>query len=215
MKKAMRLLHWALIVPMFVIALAHADDQNDIMQLVQNLYREDAKALLCHKPMESSGIDNRYIIVSERYFSIEFMKYYKNICLNQPTNSHGYTIWSEDARTGQSGILSYPDSKAEFTNLYIGQPKITGTQARIRTTYDLPDASYKDFGNFTVFSLIKENSQWKIDDIELGGHDLDKNNERVSMTGLPSIKSLKQYFRKNLIEAEAKTKTSTKKKSPK
>lgn len=57
-----------------------------------------------------------------------------------------------------------------------------------------------------MFSLIKEDGQWKIDDIELGGHDFDKYNKRESMTGLQVIKSLKQFIRKGLAEHEAEKK---------
>lgn len=209
MNLAKKLLQLALIVSMSAFNLAQADDLQDITKLIQNLYNEDVKPLIC---IDSRGEqDVKLVAAAERYFSLDFMKYYQPVCVNLATDVHGDIIWIGDLRTGEQNSFSYSDSKAGFTNLKIGQPKISGNQARIRATYDLPDSTYIDFGNFTVFSLIKENRQWKIDDIELGGHDLDKYNER----DLPSIKSLKQYIKKNLIEAEAKKKTSTKKKSPK
>jgi len=184
------------------IQQAYADDQRDINQLIQNLYTEDAKALLCSDP---NGEQNEQLIaVSERYISSDFMKYFKQVCLGHPS------VWLKDIRTGQAGLFSYDDSKAEFTNLNVEQPKVKGDHARIRTTYDFPEVNYKDFGNFSMFTLIKENGLWKIDDIELGGHDLDKYNERESRTGLQAIKSLKQYLKRGLAEAAAEKKASEK-----
>lgn len=203
MNRTKKLLHLIVIVCATIfIQQAYADDRQDIKQLIQNLYSEDAKALLCSDP---NGEQNEQLIaVSGRYISSDFMKYFKQVCLNHPS------VWLKDIRTGQAGLFSYDDSKAEFTSLNIEQPRIKGKQARIRTTYDLPVASYKEYGNFTVFKLIKENDQWKIDDIELGGHDYDENNEREVMTGLQVIKSLKQYLKKGLEEAAAEKKATEK-----
>lgn len=114
-----------------------------------------------------------------------------------------------DPRTGQNDLSSQHnaitgeyDAQALFSNLMIGAPRISDNHATIRATYDLPVASYSDYGNFSLFTLVKENGQWKIDDIELGGHNLDRYNERESMTGLKTYKSLKQYIKKSLVDAK-------------
>ena len=172
----------------------HADDKVEINGLVSLLYKEDVKALLCSRP--EGGKDIQLITVPEKYFSLDFMKYYYSVC-------EGTAGWLTDPRTSETGLYA-KGSKAEFTNLTIGQPKITVNRATIRTTYDLPVASYEEYGNYTVFKLIKENDQWKIDDIELGGHDMDRYNKRESMTALISYKSVKQYIKKSLKEAENK-----------
>jgi hypothetical protein len=199
--------HARILLQLIVIACAtifmqqtHADDQQDIQHLIQNLYSEDVKPLVC---ADLNGDRNTKIVaVPERYFSNDFMKYYLPVCENLLTD------WLGDPRTGEQDSYSYADSQAGFTNLSIEQPKVKGNHARIRTTYDLPVAGFKEYGNFTVFTLIKDNGQWTIDDIELGGHDLDKYNERESMTGLRVIKSLKRYLKKGLAEAAAKKKAS-------
>jgi hypothetical protein len=210
MKLANRIVQLVLIVSAtFFVQQAHADDQEDVKQLIQNLYREDVKPLMCADP---NGDQNKQLVsVPEKYFSADFMKYYRPVCVNLATDGHGHIIWIGDIRSGEQDSYSYEDSKAGFTNLNIEQPKVKGSHARIRTTYDLPVASYKKFGNFTVFSLIKENGQWKIDDIELGGHDFNKANEREVMTGLQVIKSLKRFIKNGLEEAAAEKKASVKK----
>ena len=199
MNPAMKLIRCTLIVAMFAIAQAHADDQQEVKQLIQKLYKEDVKALLC---VDQNGERNEQLLtVSARYFSVDFMKYYRQICINRLSDSHGYALWASDPRTGQSGLFLFADSKAEFSNLRIGNLKITGNHAQIRVTYDFPDFSHKTYGNFTVFTLIKENGQRKIDDIELGGHELD-----VGPDARPT-KSLKQHIKKGLEAIEAKKKT--------
>ena len=173
---------------------AHADENANAKQLIQNFYQEDVKALLCHNP---DGEQNKsLVIVPERYLSTDFMLYYRRVCVNLASD------WVGDIRTGEPESYSYAYSKAGFTNLNIGQSKIKGSRATIRATYDLPQATYGQYGNFTLFKLIKENDQWKIDDIELGGHDMDRYNKRESMTALISYKSVKQYIKKSLKEAE-------------
>jgi hypothetical protein len=185
---------------------AYGDDPQDVRQVIQSLYREDVDAFFCWN--SEGDIDKKRIVVSERYFSTDFMRYYGQVCMKHPS------IWLEDFRTGQNDSQMAPNNgppQADFTNLKIGQPKITGNKATIRTTYDLPVATYQEYGNFTLFTMIKENGQWRIDDIQLGGHDMDKYNERESMTALRTYKSVKQYIKKSLMEAEAKRNKSTKK----
>lgn len=207
------LLRFILFLALLVGLNAYADNKQEIKQLIQSLYRVDVSELLCRDSEDSQN--GKLIVVPERYFSNDFMKYYGEICKNTPAYKHWNGI-SFDPRTGQNDVQMAPNNGpplSDFTNLKIGQPRITGNQATIRTIYDLPVATYQEYGNFTIFALIKENGQWKIDDIELGGHDLDKYNQRESMTGLRAIKSLKQYIKIGLIEAEAKKKASAKKKS--
>ena len=186
------------------ILLAHADDQQEINNLTNNIYSEHLKALLCIKEGEDSSIDKQLIAVSAKYFSIELLKSYQVICFGNES------FPTMDFRTGELGAFSDIDSEAGFTNLHIEQPKIKGTHATIHTTYDLPVAAYEQFKNFTLFTLIKENGQWKIDDIELGCHDTDKDSSREYLTSLPTIKSLKKYIRKGLAEHKAAKKASEK-----
>jgi hypothetical protein len=203
MSLAKYLLHCILFLILSIGLEAYADDQQEVKQVIQSLYKEDAKTLQCHN---SDGNQNKkLIVVVEQYFTNDFMKVYKPVCVDLASD------WVGDIRTGEPDTFPYPDSKAGFTNLKIGQPKITGNQATIRTTYDFPDATYQEYGNFTVFTMIKENGQWKIDDIELGGYDMDKYNERESMTGLKTYKSVKQYIKKSLMETAAKQHKSLKK----
>jgi hypothetical protein len=200
------LLRLVLFLTMFMGFQAFADDPQDVRQVIQSLYGEDVDAFFCWN--SEGDIDKKRIVVSERYFSIDFMRYYGQVCMKHPS------IWLDDFRTGQNDSQMAPNNgppQADFTNLKIGQPKINGNQATIRTTYDLPVASYQEYGNFTLFTLIKENGQWKIDDIELGGHDMDKYNERESMTALKTYKSVKQYIKKSLMETAAKQHKSLKK----
>ena len=192
-----KLIQYILLASLLFVQHVYADDQQDIKQLIQNLYSEDVKPLLCLKSGYRSEQDESLIVVSEKYFSLNLIKYYGQNCT-------GHNVFMGDPRTGEQESYSYEDSQAGFTNLHIEPPKIKGDHARIRTTYDFPDMNYKDWGNFTLFTLIKENGQWKIDDIELGGHDMDKYNKRVSMTGFPVIKSLKKYIKEGLAEHEAK-----------
>ena len=184
------------IMVMCIVIQAHANEQGEIKQLVANLYTEKVNAFYCWNA--DGEFDKKLITVSQSYFSSDFMKYYESVCLKHPS------IWLNDIRTGGMGFQDDPDAKIDFTNLNIGQPKITGNSATIRTTYDLPVASYESYGNYTVFKLIKESGQWKIDDIELGGRDPDKDYTRQSVTGLVSYKSVKQYLKKSLKEAAKK-----------
>ena len=179
----------------FLIGFAypiHADDKVEINSLLTILYKEDAKILLCSR--KEGGQDIQLITIPETYFSLDFMKYYKAVC-------EGTADWLTDPRTSETGLYA-KGSKSKFTNLKIGQPKITGNRATIRATYDFPEATYEQYGNYTLFKLVKEKAQWKIDDIELGGHDMDRYNKRESMTALISYKSVKQYIKKSLKEAE-------------
>ncbi|BBP01633.1 hypothetical protein [Sulfuriferula nivalis] len=200
-KNSLRLI---LFLTMFIGFQAFADDQQAVKEVIQRLYRTDVGELLCRDREDSQ--DRKLIVVSERYLSTDFMNYYGEVCKNTPA----YTHWDGiifDPRTGQNDSQMAPNNgppQADFTNLKIEQPKIAGNKATIRTTYDLPVATYKEYGNFTVFTVIKENGQWKIDDIELGGHDMDKYNERESMTALKTYKSVKQYIKKSLMEAAAR-----------
>lgn len=190
-----KLIQYVLLASVFLVHHVYADDQQDITQMIQNLYREDVKPLLCLKSGYRSEQDESLIVVSEKYFSLGLMKYYVQNCT-------GHNVFIGDPRTGEPDSYSYADSEAGFTNLKIEQPKIKGYHARIRTTYDLPVASYEQYKNFSLFTLIKENGHWKIDDIELGGYDYDKYNKREPMTGLQVIKSLKQFIKKGLVEHE-------------
>ena len=179
---------------MFITLHAYADDRGDINQFIKNLYQEKVNAFYC---WDANGeFDKRLLSVSQSYLSIDFMKYYEIVCLRHPS------VWLKDIRTSGVGFQDDPDEKSEYLNINIGQPKITGNNATIRTTYDLPVASFKSYGNYTVFKLIKESGQWKIDDIELGGRDPDKEYTRESVTGLVSYKSVKQYIKNSLKEAE-------------
>ena len=190
-----KLIQYILLASVLFVHHVYADDQQDITQLIQNLYKENVKPLIC---VDSRGErDETLVVVSEKYLTLDFMKYYKQNCT-------GHREMIGDPRTGEQDSYSYENSEAGFTNLHIEPPKIKGTHASIRTTYDLPFASYEQFMNFTVFSLIKENGQWKIDDIALGCHDTDENSSREYLAGLPTIKSLKKYIKKGLAEHEAK-----------
>lgn len=206
MNQTVKIIRLLLLVSIFTLTQARADDHQDVKRLIHNLFQEDAKALLCADP---NGDTNKHLIaVPQNYFSLDFMKYYKPVCTNRPLDSHGYTLWLEDPRTGQAELFSFADSKADFSNLKIGQPKIIGHQARIRVTYDFPDFSYKAYGNFTFFTLIKENDRWKIDDIQLGGYELANGpNSRPT-------KSLKQHIKRGLLEAETKKNVSGKRVNP-
>ena len=205
------LLRVTLVLTMLISLQVFADDQQVVKGVIQRLYKIDVGELLCRDHEDSQ--DRKLIAVSERYLSTDFMKYYGEVCKNTPA----YTYWDGilfDPRTGQNDSQMAPNNgppQADFTNLKIGQPTITGNKATIRTTYDLPVATYQEYGNFTLFTMIKENGQWRIDDIQLGGHDMDKYNERESMTALRTYKSVKQYIKKSLMEAEAKRNKSTKK----
>lgn len=183
---------------------AFADDRQEVKEVILNLYNTDVAELLCRNRENSQ--DRKLIVVSERYLSNDFMKYYGETCKNTPAYAHWDGILF-DPRTGQNDAQMAPNNgppQADFTNLKIGQPKIKGNHATIRATYDLPVASYQDYGNFTLFTLSKENGQWRIDDIEIGGHDMDKYNERESMTALKCYKSVKQYIQKSLMDTAAK-----------
>ncbi len=210
MNWVVNLLRVALFFTMLIGLQAFAEDQQTVKEVIQRLYKTDVGKLLCRNHEDS--LDKKLIVVSERYFSTDFMKYYGEACKNTPA----YAYWDGilfDPRTGQNDGQMAPNNgppQANFTNLKIAQPKISGNQASIRTSYDLPVATYKEYGNFTLFTLIKENGQWKIDDIELGGHDMDKYNERESMTALKTYKSVKQHIKKSLMEAEVKRRKSTK-----
>lgn len=208
MSWANNFLRFILFLALLMGLQAYADDQQVARQLIQNLYKEDVNTFFC---WDSKGdIDKQRLVVSKRYFSSDFMRYYEPVCTRHSS------IWLDDFRTGQNDIfMNNGPAETAFTNLKIGQPKIVGSQATIHTTYDLPVATYKEYGNFTVFKLVKENAQWKIDDIELGGHDMDKYNERESMTGLHTYKSVKQYIKKSLKEAESKKNSAAKNKTVK
>ena len=202
MKLSIKFKHLFFLIFLFTSLHIFADEQAEINQLVSRLYTEKVRPLSCS---DANGkTSSKLILVPERYFSSELMKYYRPVCLDLITDSNGSLIWPRDIRTSEFDPYHYSDSEAGFTNLNIGQPKITGNRATIRTTYDLPVASYKTYGNYTVFKLIKESGQWKIDDIELGGRDPDKDYTRESVTGLVSYKSVKQYIKKSLKEAEKK-----------
>ena len=196
MRLTTKLVLLMLIVAVFTITQARADDLHVIKQLIQKLYKEDAKTLLCTD--SSEGRNEKLIAVPGRYFSLDLMKYYRHICLENPKDSRGYTLWSEDPRTGQAGLFLFTDANANFTNLKIGSPKLAGSQGEIRVIYDFPGFSQKVYGSYTVFTLIKENGQWKIDDIELGGNELDNGPDTRS------IQSLKQYLRKGLEKLKTK-----------
>lgn len=206
------LLRVILFLIMLISLQAFADDPQEIKQLIHGLYVQNLRGLLCRNADELQ--DKKLIKVPSQYFSNDFMKYYGENCKDQSEHWEMYF----DPRTGQNDLSSLHsavsgeyDSQEIFTNLKIGQPKITGNKATIRTTYDLPVATYQEYGNFTLFTMIKENGQWKIDDIELGGHDMDKYNERESMTALKTYKSVKQYIKKSLMEIAAKQHKSPKK----
>ena len=184
---------------MFITLHAYADDHSDINQLIEKLYKEKVNTISCS---DTNGkFDKKLLSIAQSYFSIDFMKYYEIVCLRDSS------VWRYDIRTSGVGLQYDPDDKSEFTNLKIGQPKITGNQATIRTTYDLPVASYKTYGNYTLFKLIKETGQWKIDDIELGGGpDKYKDYPRESVTGLVSYKSVKQFIKNIPVEFDGMAK---------
>lgn len=177
------LLRFLFVSSIFLVSIAHASDSDEIRALVQHLYSENEKFLQCRR--QDGSVDEKLIKIPNRYFSEDFMRRYQPVCLGR---SGALIVF--DIRTGDNGIYMYKDSKASLSNVSIGLPDIRGEGAVIRATYDLEDVSFKDWGNFSKFHVIKEKGRWKIDDIELGG----KGEDRESMTTLKSIKSLKSYI---------------------
>ena len=137
-----KLIFGILVVATSTLTFAKSPDaQPEPKQIIQKLFTEDAKALLCRDP---SGDENRQLIkMLMNYFSNDFMKYLSEICLKE--NS----VWMDDIRTGQNELFMFPDSKAEFKNLKIEKPLIKANTARVRAIYDLPYGKYKDFGVFS------------------------------------------------------------------
>jgi hypothetical protein len=164
-----------------------ASEEEKVERLIKILYLQSEKALQCRK--KDGGVDGKLIKVSKKFFSSDFMTHYRPVCLSEVD-----FVISFDIRTADNGIYLYKDSKATFSNLRIGTPIIKGAAAAVVATYDLDEFSFKDWGNFTKFTLVKQGGDWKIDDIELGGQE----GERESITSLRSIKSLKKYIDENV-----------------
>lgn len=164
-------------------SVAHADDNVEIKTLIKNLYGENEKALQCRG--NDGAIQPGLIKMPLKYFSKDFIQHYRAFCVGQ-----GFIGF--DIRSGEQGIYLYKDSTATISNLHIGQPNISGMRAVVRATYDLEVASFKDWGNFSKYQMVKEQDRWRIDDIELGG----VGEERESITALENIKSMKQYLAK-------------------
>lgn len=168
---------------LLLLSVAHADDNVEIRTLIKKLYGENEKALQCRGT--NGAIDPGLMKVPMKYFSKDFIRHYRVICVGQG-------LITFDIRSAENSIYFYKDSTATISNLRIGQPTISGTSAVVRATYDLEVASFKEWGNFSKYHMVKEQNGWRIDDIELGG----VGEERESMTGLENIKSMKQYIAK-------------------
>jgi hypothetical protein len=166
---------------------ATAAEGEEIRSVVKNLYLQNEKELQCSK-MDGS-VDESLIKIPLHFFSRNFMSYYRSACLNERNFSISF-----DIRTGENGIYTYKDSRASVSNVHIGDPSINGAKATVVVTYDLDQFSFKEWGNFARYRMVKEEGVWKIDDIELGG----SGSDRESITSLPSIKSLKAYIAENV-----------------
>ena len=192
-----KLIFGILVVATSTIAFAKSSsDQKDLIHIVQKLYTEDAKVLLCRDP--NGDLNEKLIAFLRSYFSNDFMKYYIERCFTRNL------IPNWDIRTNQSNLFSFSDSKADFTNLKIEQPIVSENAARVRARYDLPDFPYKDNGYFAMYSFVKEDGQWKIDDIELGGKEFGE--EGYDGYGVPFIESMKELIKERLIKKGRKNK---------
>lgn len=168
---------------------AGAGDLGDIKNLATAFFATNERALQCRN--KEGSVDPRIIDIPKKLFSSDFMRHYEPVCLAKV--DYGFIF---DIRTGNPGIYQFDDSQTKFSGLKIAPPIVTAQSATVRATYDLEDASFKEWGNYTLLKLKKEGEHWKIDDIQLGGTGKD----RESVTGLESIKSLKDYIDQKLAE---------------
>lgn len=177
---------FSLVIALFFSFPGYAgqSDEQAILTIVNKLQKAENRFLYCYKgDRKYPGFKDEYF----RYFSRELGSLYGYQCLP------GYRVVGADPRYGD-----YPLGAKDFTrkieNIKLSRPNIDGSRATVRATYDyiggfVGYASYKDFGNYTVYNLIKEGGVWKIDDIGIGG------NEHRETTDLETFTSLKKELR--------------------
>lgn len=176
-----------------------SSDEQEIKRLIQQLYGTSLRELLCQNRDQEQ--DKSLIVIPGKYFSMDFMNYYGENCKDERER----WIALFDPRTGEndltalySAVSGEYDSQESYSNLKIAKITVHGIHATLLTTYDLPYSPYKYYGNYSLFHLIKENGEWKIDDIELGGHDYSEYAERP----YENYKSVKQYIKESLKKAK-------------
>jgi hypothetical protein len=96
MTGVIKIMQLLFVLAMFTTNIAQADANQEIIQLIQNLYGENEEQLTCIDPR--GELDEILIVVSEKYLSINFMKLYALACTREVT-------FQSDPRTGQSQIV--------------------------------------------------------------------------------------------------------------
>lgn len=193
MKKKARLLNFLFLTAWLTFHPVRADDASDVRQLAQQFFSYDERALQC-RTKDEDALDEKLIDIQKSLFSEELIKFYSVVCLRNGNNIY----IPFDIRTGDPQMHVSGDSQVFVSKIHIGDPHIISQQGSIRINYDLDIASFKQWGNFTDLTFVKEGNKWRIDDIQLGG----SGKERDSYTGLIELKSLKQFLKDEIIKSK-------------
>jgi len=176
-----------------ISAQGKADDLSDIRQVAQKFYSLNERTLQC-RTTEEDNFDESLIHIPESLFSKELFSFYRVIC--ERNNSDIFIHFG--LRTGDPSVHIQKDWKDSISNIRIEKPVLSSKGNFVRITYDLDSASFKQWGNFTELKFVREESKWRIDDIQIGGTGRD----RESYTGLVELKSLKKYIKSEIAKWE-------------
>lgn len=182
----------------FTSSAAMAGDREEIKKLVLSFYMVDTTTYLFCRSASTGASYNKDQIEMEKayqqYFSKKLAALYAAINCDPKIDGLRY-----DPRYGDWEDAIFEPRK--ITNLKIQKLSIVATQATVRAIYDYDrpgtyarDITYKDYGNFNNYSLIKDDGVWRIDDMQIGGGKARENMDFIVYNSL----------RKELLKIQAK-----------
>lgn len=176
-----------------------SQDVEAARRLVQKFQQVPARHMFCSETrMESADAPEVILPQITHFLSQELLKFFAWIQCEQPgqpkplKNDNSYR-W--DFRYGLS-ITASNDYESHINNLRVQTGQIQANKSiRVKVVFNSDVVG--DIPLYTIYTLIRENGEWKIDDIALKGYSTEM--EEI----LPGSKSLKTEFQAAYKRAEA------------
>lgn len=185
----------ALTTVLFFCEPVMADDQAAVNKLIADFHQRSTNELLCRDSgwELSKDIGGHF----KEYFSASLSHLYRHICTSVSVRF--------DPRYGDSPFVSnnhddFIENRRQVSHVKVNPPQIKGNRAIVRVTFDHGEGSFARFGNFIRYRLLKENGNWRIDDIEIGGNE-------IRCDALRCFKSLRQELEDLIAEAKQQPRT--------
>lgn len=196
-----------MVIPISFAASITSNDIEDAKKLVEQFQKVPAEHMFCSargdrgERWEPGGDGEKVLPEMARYFSVEMSRLFAWIHCGSPEyprpSRQESVSFYWDFRYGVSEAEAGDSPRSATKNIRVLAPlDWKGQRITIKVLFNYYQIPQTDL--YAVYTLIKENGYWKIDDISLKGF----TTEIVEI--LPSTKSLKNDIKTSYKRAEAK-----------